>query len=165
MVAEGEKIYDRLIQNCERARQQINHLRNFSCLTRSDIQKKGFDLDLTKLTINVTRTGFAGQKISEILAHEFNIQVDAADLFNLIAICGTGTTKNDLDALVKAPAGLTCKNYDPDGFIKGGKLPKDAWDHDFLYTADGQKYEIKSQGSDGKDGGDGSAKDITSNDL
>ena len=102
MVQEGEKILDRLIQNCERTRMQINHLKNFSALKRDEIQRKGFDLDVTKITINVTRTGYAGQKISEILAQEFKIQVDAADLFNLIAITGTGTTKNDLDALVKA---------------------------------------------------------------
>ncbi len=81
-------------------------------------------------------------------------------------VCGNyPTSDQSLDALVHAPAGLTCKNYDPDGFIKGGKLPKDAWDKDFTYTADGQKYEIKSLGSDGKEGGDGSAKDISSNDL
>jgi arginine/lysine/ornithine decarboxylase len=59
-------------------------------------------LDLTKITINVTRTGYAGQYISEILAREYNIQVDAADLFNLIAITGTGTDRSDLDKLVHA---------------------------------------------------------------
>ncbi len=106
MMQEGEKILDRLIQNCEKARTQINHLKNFSALKRDEIQKKGFDLDVTKITINVTRTGFAGQKISEVLAHEFNIQVDAADLFNLIAITGIGTTKNDLDELVRALAAI-----------------------------------------------------------
>ncbi len=102
MVSQGEKILDKLIQNTERARSAINHLKNFSCITRAEIQGRGFDLDLTKLTINVTRTGYAGQHISEILAHEFNIQVDAADLFNLIAITGTGTDRHDLDALVRA---------------------------------------------------------------
>ena len=60
----------------------------------AEIQKKGFDMDVTKLTINVTRTGFSGQAISEILSREFAIQVDAADLFNLIAICGIGTQKS-----------------------------------------------------------------------
>ncbi|MCG3203372.1 MAG: Arginine decarboxylase [Elusimicrobia bacterium] len=102
MVDQGEKILDKLIQNVERARTSINHLKHFTCLTRPEIQAKGFDLDLTKLTINVTRTGYSGQHISEILARDFNIQVDAADLFNLIAITGTGTDRHDLDSLVKA---------------------------------------------------------------
>ncbi|MCB4755787.1 MAG: aminotransferase class I/II-fold pyridoxal phosphate-dependent enzyme [Elusimicrobia bacterium] len=102
MVTEGENILSRLIQHTERTRAAINHLKNFSCFTRAEIQGRGFDLDVTKLTINVTRTGYAGQQISEILAKDFHIQVDAADLFNLIAICGTGTSKKDLDALVSA---------------------------------------------------------------
>jgi len=102
MVMDGERILGRLIQNSERARTQINHLQHFSCLTRAEIQGKGFDLDVTKLTINVTRTGYSGHKISEILRRDHNIQVDAADLFNLIAVCGTGTDKKDLLALVEA---------------------------------------------------------------
>ena len=99
MMAQGEGILHRLIDNCERARAEINHLKNFTCFTRAEIQGRGFDLDVTKLTINVTRSGYSGQRISEILATEYNIQVDAADLFNLIAITGTGTDRKDLDQL------------------------------------------------------------------
>lgn len=102
MINEGQKIFGKLIQNTEYARGRINHLRNFTSFTREEIQKKGFDLDVTKITINVTRTGYSGQQISEMLAKEFRIQVDAADLFNLIAICGTGTSRSDLDELVHA---------------------------------------------------------------
>jgi arginine/lysine/ornithine decarboxylase len=102
MFSEGEDILSKLIEHSERARAEINHLKNFTCFTRAEIQGRGFDLDVTKLTINVTRSGYSGQRISEILAKDFNIQVDAADLFNLIAITGTGTNKQDLDSLVKA---------------------------------------------------------------
>lgn len=112
MVTDGEKIFSRLLQNAERARSQINHLKNFSCFTRAEIQGRGFDLDSTKLTINVTRSGYSGYEINDILNREFNIQVDASDLFNLIAICGTGTTKSDLDALVRA---LTTLDKRPKG--------------------------------------------------
>jgi general secretion pathway protein G len=80
-------------------------------------------------------------------------------------VCGTyPTTEMGLDALIKKENAPNCKNY-PDEFIKGGKLPQDAWGNQFTYMSDGGKYEIKSTGSDGKEGGDGSAKDITSNDL
>ena len=102
MMASGRQILERLIENAERARTRINHLKNFTCFTRAEIQGRNFDLDVTKLTVNVTRTGYSGQQISQILTRDFNIQVDAADLFNLIAICGTGTERKDLDALVSA---------------------------------------------------------------
>ena len=80
-------------------------------------------------------------------------------------VCGQyPTTEQGLDALIKKENAPNCKNY-PDEFIKGGKLPQDAWAKDFSYMSDGNKYEIRSMGADGKEGGDGSSKDITSNDL
>jgi arginine decarboxylase len=66
------------------------------------IQARGYDLDVTKLTISVTRTGLSGHEIDDILAKEYRIQVDASDLFNLIAILGVGSDKSDLDKLVAA---------------------------------------------------------------
>jgi len=75
------------------------------------------------------------------------------------------TTEQGLDALVKPPQGRICKNYDSEGFIKGGKVPKDAWGNDFLYVSDGNKYTITSLGQDGAPGGEGFNKDITSDDL
>ena len=81
--------------------------------------------------------------------------------------CGFYPTQDQgLDALFNKPtAGRECKNYDPEGYIKTKKVPKDGWGNDFVYTSDGNKYELKSLGNDGKEGGDGYDKDISSNDL
>jgi len=81
-------------------------------------------------------------------------------------VCGFyPTTDQGLDALIKAPSGRECKNYDPAGFVKGGKLPKDAWGNDFLYQSDGGKYKVISLGADNKPGGDGNNKDIDSDEI
>lgn len=81
-------------------------------------------------------------------------------------VCGFyPTTDQNLDALVKAPAGRECKNYDPEGFIKDKRVPNDAWDHPFVYESDGNKYKIISLGADGKPGGEGFDKDISSDDA
>jgi len=101
-VMEGEKMLDRVMRWAESARKRINRLKHFTCFTRRDIQARGYDMDVTKLTINVTRSGFSGHEIDEILTREYNIQVDAADLFNLIAIMGIGSDKSDVDRLVAA---------------------------------------------------------------
>ncbi len=76
-------------------------------------------------------------------------------------------TEQGLDALVEKPtAGRECKNYAPNGYIAGGKVPLDPWDYEFEYEcSDGKKYIIKSLGSDGAEGGEGWDKDITSDDL
>jgi len=71
-----------------------------------------------------------------------------------------------LKALVSKPEGeRECKNYDPEGYIKDKKVPKDGWGWDFEYTSDYNTYEIVSRGSDGKEGGDKYNADITSKDL
>lgn len=70
-----------------------------------------------------------------------------------------------LDALVSAPAGRECKGYDPDGFLKTKKVPKDAWNNEFIYTSDGNKYVIRSLGNDRAEGGEGIAKDLSSEDT
>ncbi len=76
------------------------------------------------------------------------------------------TTEQGLDALITKPtAGKECKNYDPEGYIKGGKLPKDGWNQDLTYSCDGNKYKIISLGRDGAEGGEGLDADLSSDDL
>lgn len=71
-----------------------------------------------------------------------------------------------LDALVRKPTGgRECKNYDPEGYIKGGKIPQDGFDSDFVYESEGGKYKIISYGADGQPGGEGTDADIDSDTM
>jgi general secretion pathway protein G len=67
-------------------------------------------------------------------------------------------TDQGLDALVTKPASGDCRNYAPGGYMS--KLPKDAWDRDFFYESDGNTFQIKSFGSDRKEGGSEYNEDI-----
>jgi general secretion pathway protein G len=61
------------------------------------------------------------------------------------------TTEQGIEALITKPtAGAECKNYAPGGYLEKKTAPKDAWDMDYLYTSDGQTFEIKSLGADKK---------------
>ncbi|MDR2436693.1 MAG: hypothetical protein LBD17_01285, partial [Endomicrobium sp.] len=103
VVLHGEKDFDNVIYAVQWGRSYINkNIHNMKCFTRQEINKIGFDLDITKLTVNVTKTGLSGYEIESILAKEYNIQLDYADLFNLVAIPGDGTLKADIEAFVKA---------------------------------------------------------------
>ena len=102
-VTSGKEMFDKVIEAAEWARETINkEIPSMKCLTRAQVNKLGFDLDLTKLTVNVTKTGLSGYEIEAILAKEYNIQLDYADLFNLIAIMGIGSDMSDVKALVAA---------------------------------------------------------------
>jgi arginine decarboxylase len=98
----GEKTFGRLIRMAEDARERINRLQHIYSFTQGEIRAKGYDLDVTKLTLNVTRTGLSGHDVEHLLAFEYGVQVDCADLFNLIAIMGSGTSRQDMERLLSA---------------------------------------------------------------
>jgi general secretion pathway protein G len=77
------------------------------------------------------------------------------------------TTEQTLEALISQPKSTPeCKNYNPEGYLDGKKkVPTDSWGNPFKYKSDSaQSYEITSLGSDGAEGGEGNAKDISSKD-
>jgi general secretion pathway protein G len=85
---------------------------------------------------------------------------NSLDLFKL----ETGrypTSQEGLQALVAAPAGLANWNGP---YWKKGALPKDPWGNEYKLTVPGAKgpYDILSYGADGKEGGDGPNRDISS---
>src|SRR5215212_5340488 len=85
----------------------------------------------------------------------------ALDLFKL----ETGrypSTQEGLQALIAAPPGATNWNGP---YWKRSTVPKDPWSNEYKYISPGQgggPYDIISYGADGKEGGEGPNKDITS---
>jgi general secretion pathway protein G len=71
------------------------------------------------------------------------------------------TSQEGLQALLSAPAGANNWNGP---YWKKATLPKDPWGNEYKYASPGQHgaYDIVSLGADGKEGGDGANKDITS---
>jgi general secretion pathway protein G len=66
-----------------------------------------------------------------------------------------------LGALVQRPSGAQTWNGP---YLKGGIVPNDPWGHPYIYTSPGEHgpYDILSYGSDGQQGGTGTAADIGS---
>lgn len=75
------------------------------------------------------------------------------------------TTEQGLRALVEAPAvGGLSKSWRQGGYLEKGNVPKDPWDHDFVYVSPGAQgdFDLSSLGADGEAGGEGKNKDINS---
>jgi general secretion pathway protein G len=70
------------------------------------------------------------------------------------------TTQEGLGALVNRPPGMDAW-HGP--YLKGGMVPLDPWRNPYVYVAPGAHgpYDLISYGSDGREGGEGSAADIT----
>lgn len=87
----------------------------------------------------------------------------ALDLFYLDAT-RYPTTSEGLAALVKPVPGLAAWNGP---YLRGGSVPNDPWGKPYVYRSPGERsaYEIMSYGSDGQEGGTGTAADITAADV
>ena len=99
---------------------------------------------------------------SKVKAAKIQIQSfgSALDLFNL----DTGrypTTGEGLTALVQSPGTIPSWNGP---YLKGSVVPNDPWGKAYVYRSPGEHgpYDIMSYGSDGQEGGTGTAADIAS---
>ena len=73
------------------------------------------------------------------------------------------TTEQGLKALVETPTvGNLPKNWRQGGYLEKGKVPKDPWDHEYVYVSPGSHgdFDLSSLGADGEPGGEAFDKDI-----
>ena len=79
------------------------------------------------------------------------------------------TQEQGLKALCEKPAVPPIPEKYPDEPYLGRRIvPLDPWSHDYVYLVpgpQGEKFEIISYGSDGDQGGEGEAADISSSEL
>jgi general secretion pathway protein G len=123
---------------------------------------------LVVLTIISLIVGLVGPRVlnylSESRVKTAKLQIEnlgsALDLFYM----DTGrypTTSEGLAALVQRPSDVEVWNGP---YIKGSRLPPDPWGNNYLYRSPVEHlppYEIISLGSDGHEGGTGTAADIS----
>lgn len=76
------------------------------------------------------------------------------------------TQGQGLEALCEAPtADPAPKQYPPEGYLESRNVPRDPWGNAYIYLVPGRQgeaCEVISYGSDGEEGGNGEAADITS---
>jgi arginine decarboxylase len=103
MATEGGALLSRTIELAEETRRRINRIDGLYCFGEELQGRKGvFDLDPTKIAVTVTGLGYTGYEASEILRYRYNIQVELADLFNVVALFTIGTTREAADRLALA---------------------------------------------------------------
>jgi general secretion pathway protein G len=99
--------------------------------------------------------GGAKSDTAKLQVEEF---ASALDLYRL-EVGRYPTTEEGLEALVKAPGGVTGWNGP---YLKKKDVPKDPWGNAFHYTAPGQHgpFDLFSLGADNQEGGEGENKDL-----
>jgi general secretion pathway protein G len=137
---------------------------------RTDRLEAGFTL--VEILVVVTIIGLimalVGPRVLNYLGESkvktAKIQIDsfssALDLFYL-DVGRYPLTNEGLAALAQRPGNIAEWNGP---YVRGGMVPNDPWGHPYIFRSPGERgpYEILSFGSDGQEGGNGTATDIAS---
>ena len=99
LVEEGEEIWRQTVERAERFRRDLHVLSNITCFGRERVSSPGFhDLDSTRITLDVSRTGLTGFDVERQLNREW-IYPEMATLRHLLFLLTPGTTEGDLERL------------------------------------------------------------------
>ncbi len=107
MVMEGYALLSRALELSHSLRESINSLEKFRVLDRDDlladeVRHDGIRLDPTKLTIDVSKSGYTSREVEHLLLERHNIQIEKST-FNTISILITiGATRSKLNRLFLA---------------------------------------------------------------
>lgn len=107
MVMEGYRLLSRALELSDALRDAINSLSRFRVLGLEDllpeeIRGDGVRLDRTKLTIDVSRSGFTSREVEHILHAKHNIQIEKSTFNTLTVLVTIGATRSKLNRLFLA---------------------------------------------------------------
>lgn len=123
MATEGEKLLTRTLALAREARGRLNAISGVYCMGTDQIGRPGVaGYDETRIVITVKNLGYTGYEAENILRNRYNVQVELADLFNVVALISIGSTQDHIDRLVSAVSELAREDrpidiYSPTGVL------------------------------------------------
>lgn len=123
MATQGAALLSQTIELAQETRKRLNQIEGIYSFGEEIQGREGvFDLDPTKITVRVTGLGYTGYEASEILRRRYNIQVELADLFNVVALFTIGTTPEAAERFVYAFEELAREDRPLDMYAPSGIL-------------------------------------------
>jgi len=141
----GDKLVEETLETARKIRRELEAVDDITLLQEKDLLGVGnFQLDPTKILINVATLGITGHEAEKVLREDFNVQVELSDLRNVLALITVGDGFETgqkfiagIKGLVKkyernANIGLSLDKSDEKTRVAGLKLeqhmtPRDAW--------------------------------------
>ncbi|MDP9105593.1 MAG: aminotransferase class I/II-fold pyridoxal phosphate-dependent enzyme [Candidatus Eremiobacteraeota bacterium] len=125
MALDGPALLSRTIEIAQDARTRLNEIPRVYCFGEELEGRPGvYDIDPTKITVTVKNLGYTGYEAEEILRRRYNVQVELADLFNVVALYTIGTTPEASDVLIHGVRELAREDRPVDIFSPSGVLER-----------------------------------------
>lgn len=103
LVINGETIIEQLLQYTKEGREQLKKVPNLFVYSKELRNNNSiYNYDETKFCVNVSKTGYTGFQVYEMLLNKYNIQVEIADSNNIMAVISIGDKKENIDLLTNA---------------------------------------------------------------
>ena len=120
MYFEGEEGIHKALELRESMTEKFNSIRGISLIDESYAVKRGFDFgfDKTKLVIKVSELGLTGFDVYRMLKDRFDIQLELAETYLVLAIITMATDRSDLERLCNALKQISDEFYDDTPSLK-----------------------------------------------
>ncbi|MGV8154374.1 MAG: aminotransferase class I/II-fold pyridoxal phosphate-dependent enzyme [Alkaliphilus sp.] len=103
LALEGRKLLSKTLNLARHARKTINEIEGLYAFGKELAGNAGvFNFDETKLGVHVSELGLTGFEVYDLLREKYKIQVELADMHNILAIVSLGDDEISLNALVNA---------------------------------------------------------------
>lgn len=112
MATQGQAIWGQLLTAIEHAKNTINAIPGIEVLTGDCIDGNGTcHYDESKFVIKVNALGLSGFEVYDLLLRDYNIQVELAETYVVLAIIGVGDDESTLTQLVHALQDISKRFY------------------------------------------------------
>ncbi|ACB53765.1 lysine decarboxylase [Crocosphaera subtropica ATCC 51142] len=109
MALQGERLLTQTIELSKLAVEKIKEINKLSVLELKEKRPGFHDLDITRLTVNVTGLGITGLEVDDIFREKLEVTAELPMLSHLAFIISIGNTKQDIYKLIDAFTNLN--NY------------------------------------------------------
>ena len=109
----GKKIWGKLLPLCEKAKAEIGKIPGLSVISRDEYVngKEIYDYDDTKIVVRVNELGLTGFEVYDLFKEKYQIQLELAETYVVLAIVGPGDTEENIALLVNAFKSLSQEYY------------------------------------------------------
>ena len=124
LATRGPQILESVLEMVRRAREEINRTKGLFAPGKDFFAAAGgFGFDETKLLVNVQGLGLTGYEVEALLAADYNILIELADMYNILAVISLGERWEYLSAFVDALKDIAARAR-PGGGRKLPQLPR-----------------------------------------
>lgn len=114
-LANNKDLFKSIIQLSNYARAEINKIPNLKCITKEVLNgDEVYDMDISKLIIDVSEIGVTGFECYDTLKKEYGIQFEVGETNIVLAIISVGDALESINTLINALRDFSVKYKKPD---------------------------------------------------